>query len=163
MNINMRVCHFYVRLAELPTHCFEDVVVYVPVVAARRPEAQRIADGAVAVGAEAGKNRLFLHTLRMLRRAHKGSFYRLGRRVVACLHGKLNAPKLASGDVCDLGGGDVAVGKINQLVVRRGNLGVEDADLAHGAGFPPTSMKSPTLNGCVVRRTTALARLESES
>ena len=38
-------------------------------------------------------------------------------------------------DVCDLGGGDVAVGKINQLVVRRGNLGVEDADLAHGAGF----------------------------
>ena len=29
----------------------------------------------------------------------------------------------------------MAVGKINQLVVRRGNLGVEDADLAHGAGF----------------------------
>ena len=29
----------------------------------------------------------------------------------------------------------MAVGKINQLVVRRGNLRVEDADLAHGAGF----------------------------
>jgi len=29
--------------------------------------------------------------------------------------------------------------------------------------LPPTSIKSPTLNGRVVRRTTALARFESES
>ena len=74
MNIDMWVCHFYVRLAELPTHCFEDVVVYVPVVAARRPEAQRIADGAVAVGAEAGKTGSFSTRFGCCAARTRGSF-----------------------------------------------------------------------------------------
>lgn len=63
MNIDMWVCHFYVRAAELPRDVFQHIVIYVPVVAARRPETKRIADRAVAIAGEAGEDGFKIHTL----------------------------------------------------------------------------------------------------
>ena len=109
MNIDMRVCHFYVRAAELPRDVFQHIVVYVPVVAARRPETECVADRAVAIAGEAGEDGLKIHTLGVLRSADKRFFDRIRRCVIAGLHDDFNAPEGVSGDVCDLRGGDLAV------------------------------------------------------
>ena len=104
MNIDMWVCHFYVRAAELPRDVFQHIVIYVPVVAARRPETKRIADRAVAIAGEAGEDGFKIHTLGMLRGADKRFFDRIRRCVIACLDDDFDAPEGVSGDVCDLRG-----------------------------------------------------------
>ena len=71
----------------------------------------------------------------MLRGADKRFFDRIRRCVIACLDDDFDAPEGVSGDVCDLRGGDLAVRKIDELVVWGGDLRVEHTDLPHGAGF----------------------------
>ena len=69
MTVHTGHCHFYVRAAELPRDVFQHIVIYVPVVAARRPETERVADRAVAIAGEAGEDGLKIHTLGVLRGA----------------------------------------------------------------------------------------------
>ena len=147
MNIDMRVCHFYVRAAELPRDVFQHIVIYVPVVAARRPETERVADRAVAIAGEAGEDGLKIHTLGVLRSADERFFDRIRRCVIAGLHDDFNAPEGVSGDVCDLRGGDLAVRKVDKLVVWGGDLRVEHTDLPHGAGFSADLDKITDLEG----------------
>ena len=98
----------YKRQAELPRDVFQHIVIYVPVVAARRPETKHIADRAVAIAGEAGEDGFKIHTLGMLRGADKRFFDRIRRCVIACLDDDFDAPEGVSGDVCDLRGGDLA-------------------------------------------------------
>ena len=70
-----------------------------------------------------------------------------GGRVVRGGHIQLHPAGGLGGEVGDVGGDDGAVGQLDQLVVRGSDLGIEHADLLHGARAHPHVHKVPHREG----------------